>query len=583
MFASLLCNLKESRLVAFQSDSTHRSISLLTTTNPRPKLYSTALRPTHALLQTLDSGSVPSESALGDFSQWLRKNGAVGSSPPPVKPSFVPEGLGLVAQRDLPRNEVVVEVPKKLWIDADTVAASAIGRVCGGLKPWVAISLFLLREKAMGDASPWRPYLDILPRQTDSTIFCAGRKRSFWRYKINHSDAITSGDPSWEIKGKGLFSRELIFSLRTPVPVKSGEQVYIQFDLSKSNAELALDYGFIESRSDRQAYTLTLEISESDPFYGDKLDIAESNGLGETAYFDIVLGGSLPPQMLPYLRLVALGGTDAFLLESIFRNSVWGHLELPVSRANEETICRVVRYACKSALSSYRTTIQEDEELINGGNLDRRLRIAVGVRAGEKKLTQLHAQLLLNGFSQKCFLLTKLLSFCIASGDVSHAATAFSLVDHPSTTLSNQMLRALSLSPTPLNCLLFYNQMLQRRETFKPNGFTYAFLFSACARANSSLLCQGEQLHARIVSAGFGSNVYVQTNLINMYATATAAAGGTREEAIARARKVFDDMPQRSIVSWNSMLAVYLQLGSCTQLPNSSARCLRGMPCRGPP
>lgn len=153
------------------SSSTHRSISLLTTTNPRPKLYSTALRPTHALLQTLDSGSVPSESALGDFSQWLRKNGAVGSSPPPVKPSFVPEGLGLVAQRDLPRNEVVVEVPKKLWIDADTVAASAIGRVCGGLKPWVAISLFLLREKAMGDASPWRPYLDILPRQTDSTIF----------------------------------------------------------------------------------------------------------------------------------------------------------------------------------------------------------------------------------------------------------------------------------------------------------------------------------------------------------------------------------------------------------------------------
>lgn len=136
-------------------------------------------------------------------------------------------------------------------------------------------------------------------------------------------------------------------------------QVYIQYDLSKSNAELALDYGFIESRSDRQAYTLTLEISESDPFYGDKLDIAESNGLGETAYFDIVLGSSLPPQMLPYLRLVALGGTDAFLLESIFRNSVWGHLELPVSRANEETICRVVRDACKSALSGYRTTIQE--------------------------------------------------------------------------------------------------------------------------------------------------------------------------------------------------------------------------------
>lgn len=122
---------------------------------------------------------------------------------------------------------------------------------------------------------------------------------------------------------------------------------------------MALDYGFIETRSVRNAYTLTLQISQSDPFFGDKLDIAETNGLGETADFDIILGNPLPAAMLPYLRLVALGGTDAFLLESIFRNTIWGHLELPVSRANEELICRVVQDACKSALSGYHTTIEE--------------------------------------------------------------------------------------------------------------------------------------------------------------------------------------------------------------------------------
>lgn len=129
--------------------------------------------------------------------------------------------------------------------------------------------------------------------------------------------------------------------------------------MDKSNAELALDYGFVESNPNRNSYTLTLEISESDPFYGDKLDVAESNGLSETAYFDIVLGQTLPPAMLPYLRLVALGGTDAFLLESVFRNSIWGHLELPISFANEELICRVIQDACKYALSGYLTTIEE--------------------------------------------------------------------------------------------------------------------------------------------------------------------------------------------------------------------------------
>lgn len=136
-------------------------------------------------------------------------------------------------------------------------------------------------------------------------------------------------------------------------------QVYIQYDLKKSNADMALDYGFIEPSLDRNAFTLTLEISESDEFYAEKLDIAELNGSGVTAYFDIKYGQTLPRAMLQYLRLVALGGQDAFLLESIFSNKLWEFLELPVSRANEELICRVVRNACKSALSAYPTTIEE--------------------------------------------------------------------------------------------------------------------------------------------------------------------------------------------------------------------------------
>ncbi|XP_028552682.1 fructose-bisphosphate aldolase-lysine N-methyltransferase, chloroplastic isoform X2 [Dendrobium catenatum] len=423
----------------------------------------------------LAAAALPSESAIADFWRWLRERGTLTQPPPPVRPAVVPEGLGLVAERDMLRNEVVVEVPKKLWINTNTVAASEIGPVTLGLKPWVAIALFLLREKAMGAASLWRPYLDILPPETDSPIFWSEEELSqmrdgvktstmVWLFKwnkdtsgtqllnttfgvkeyvqneftkvedevilpnkhlfqktinssdflwafgilrsrafsglrgdklvlipladlINHNSSITSEDTCWEIKGKGLFSRELIFSLRTPASVNTGEQIYIQYDLQKSNAELALDYGFIESNNkSRELYTMTLEISESDPFYGDKLDIAESNGLGETAYFDIVLDRPLPPLMLPYLRLVALGGTDAFLLESLFRNTVWGHLELPVSRANEEMICRVIQDSCTSALSYYQTTVEEDEKLMERGGLDPRSEIAIGIRSGEKKV-----------------------------------------------------------------------------------------------------------------------------------------------------------------------------------------------------
>ncbi|OMO93325.1 hypothetical protein CCACVL1_06549 [Corchorus capsularis] len=392
---------------------------------------------------------------LQTFWQWLQDQGVV-SAKSPVRPGMVPEGLGLVAKKDIAKNEIVLEIPNRFWINPDTVSASEIGSVCSGLKPWVAVALFLIREKFRDD-SKWRVYLDILPQLTDSTVFWSEeelaelqgtqllsttlgvkeyvqneflqveadvilpnkklfpapitledffwafgilRSRAFSRLRgqnlvlipvadlINHSPSITTEDYAYEIKGAGLFSRDLLFSLRSPIPVKAGEQVLIQYDLNKSNAELALDYGFIESNPERNAYTLTLEIPESDSFFGDKLDIAEMNGLGESAYFDIVLGRSLPPTLIPYLRLVALGGTDAFLLESIFRNTIWGHLDLPISRANEELICRVVRDACKAALSGYPTTIEEDEKLLEEGNLEPRQRIAVGVRAGEKKVLQ---------------------------------------------------------------------------------------------------------------------------------------------------------------------------------------------------
>ncbi|KAK7317967.1 hypothetical protein RJT34_02630 [Clitoria ternatea] len=389
------------------------------------------------------------------FWQWLKEEGVV-SGKTPVKAGVVPEGLGLVALKDIKRNEVVLQVPKRLWINPDAVAASEIGNVCSGLKPWLAVALFLVRERSRDD-SRWKHYFAILPKETDSTIYWSEEELSelqgtqllnttrsvkeyvqsefrrleeeiilpnkklfpspitlddfFWAFGIlrsrafsrlrnenlvvipladliNHSARVTTEDHAYEIKGAaGLFSWDYLFSLSSPLSLKAGDQVYIQYDLNKSNAELALDYGFIEPDADRNAYSLTLPISPSDPFYDDKLDIAESNGFGETAYFDIFYNRPLPPGLLPYLRLVALGGTDAFLLESLFRNSIWGHLELPVSRDNEELVCRVVREACKSALTGYNTTIEEDQKL-KESNLDSRLAIAVGIREGEKQVLQ---------------------------------------------------------------------------------------------------------------------------------------------------------------------------------------------------
>lgn len=46
--------------------------------------------------------------------------------------------------------------------------------------------------------------------------------------QINHSSKVTTEDHAWEVKGAaGLFSWDYLFSLRSPIPVKAGEQVRV--------------------------------------------------------------------------------------------------------------------------------------------------------------------------------------------------------------------------------------------------------------------------------------------------------------------------------------------------------------------
>ncbi|KAM1766561.1 hypothetical protein ACFX12_044761 [Malus domestica] len=75
--------------------------------------------------------------------------------------------------------------------------------VCSGLKPWVSVVLFLIREKSRDD-SKWRTYLDILPESTNSIVFCADF--------INHSSSITTEEHAYKVNGAaGLEWHELQF------------------------------------------------------------------------------------------------------------------------------------------------------------------------------------------------------------------------------------------------------------------------------------------------------------------------------------------------------------------------------------
>lgn len=84
----------------------------------------------------------------------------------------------------------------------------------------------------------------------------------------------------------------------------------------------------------------------------------------------------------------------------------------------------------------------------------------------------------------------------------------------------------------------------------RPNSITFSFVLKACEKIKAEDKCM--EIHGSMIRSGFGSDVVVCTNLIRSY----AAFGG-----LSSMRKVFDEMTGRDLITWNSMISCYSQMG----------------------
>ncbi|KAB1211975.1 hypothetical protein CJ030_MR6G022922 [Morella rubra] len=152
--------------------------------------------------------------------------------------------------------------------------------------------------------------------------------------------------------------------------------------------------------------------------------------------------------------------------------------------------------------------------------------------------------------------------FCAKSGVVSHGSVSTALTTVYSRLNEIESARQL-FDETPERSLASWNAMISgytqngltemaiplfREMMFevKPNPVTVTSILSACAQLGA--LSLGRWVHDLIKYENLESNIYVSTALIDMYAKCGS---------IVEARRLFDLMNEKNVVTWNAMISGY--------------------------
>lgn len=173
-----------------------------------------------------------------------------------------------------------------------------------------------------------------------------------------------------------------------------------------------------------------------------------------------------------------------------------------------------------------------------------------------RELKHIHAHIIKSPTLSRtdCYsLISRLLFSCTVSECVSlnYAKTIFRSIANPNLFEYNAMIRAYAskvYNSASYESLLLYRIML--REDIPPNHFTFPFVLKESVKRSDPLA--GRSIHAHVVKFGFDNDVFVQNSLISLYGECGY---------LGNARRVFDEMRNKDVVSWNSMIGGGLKNG----------------------
>ncbi|XP_057804270.1 pentatricopeptide repeat-containing protein At1g08070, chloroplastic-like [Salvia miltiorrhiza] len=133
---------------------------------------------------------------------------------------------------------------------------------------------------------------------------------------------------------------------------------------------------------------------------------------------------------------------------------------------------------------------------------------------------------------------------------IDYAFSIFRTLEHPDASAYNIMIRGFNKEQSFEKSILLFRQLIQ--HFVRPDPFTYSGILKACSKLVA--LKEGEQIHAHVLKSmdKLDRSEFVENSLVYMYASCGL---------LQSARKVFDEMSERSPVAWSSMFSGYARCG----------------------
>lgn len=157
------------------------------------------------------------------------------------------------------------------------------------------------------------------------------------------------------------------------------------------------------------------------------------------------------------------------------------------------------------------------------------------------QLKRIHARIIRHSLTNDQSLLRNLIDLCSGYGKMDYANLIFHQIRTPEVFTWNLMIRAHTTNCNTQQALHLYNLMMCKG--FLPDKFTFPFAIKACIV--SSAIDKGKEVHGLAVKYGFSRDMFVQNTLMDLY---------FKCGELDYARKVFNTMRVRSVVSWTTMI-----------------------------